>query len=83
LRRFLLEKRPPIQRAERWSLSAESEIPYRSKAPQKGEFQKHVGLLKEGKRTSGGFPYLYTRYLFPINQNLKIVDHSKRRTKNA
>ena len=54
LRRFWLQKRPLIQRAQRWSLSAESEIPYRSKAPPKGEFQRS---WKRGTAQVGGSPF--------------------------
>ena len=66
LRRFWLQKRPPIQRAQRWSLSAESETPYRSKAPQRVNF-KSARAFERGNRTSGGFPLRCNVYLIPLS----------------
>ena len=59
------KKRPQIQRAERWSPSAEGEIPYRSKAPRRGEFRHS---RKRGNTQVGVPPY-------PVHQLI----HKKRR----
>ena len=61
----LFQKAALIQRAERWSPSADGEIPNRSKAPPKGECQAKG--LAEGNRTSGGFPFLHKGYLNSIS----------------
>ena len=49
------KKRPPIQRAERWSLVATSETPNRSKAPRGVNFKSRKGF-ERGEHTSGGSP---------------------------
>jgi hypothetical protein len=51
------KKLPPIQRAERWSPSAEGETPKPSIAPERGIF-KPQGGLKRGK-PQVGFPLSY------------------------
>ena len=48
------KKRPPIQRAERWSLVATSEIPLSFQSATEG-WMPSLGSA-EGNRTSGGFP---------------------------
>ena len=74
----LFQKAALIQRAERWSPSADGEIPNRSKAPPKGECQAKglaeggplVGVLRLGEvmnRTSGGVPFLHKGYLNSIS----------------
>ena len=53
----LSQKRPLIQRAERWSPSAEGETPLSFQSATEGEFQSLEEALKGGTAQVGGSPF--------------------------
>ena len=60
------KKRPPIQRAERWSPSAEGEIPKPSIAPERVNF----GNAERGETTSGVSPFFCRRGDHRVKSNI-------------